>query len=147
MLARLLAVNMTWFVLSTTYGADWQPLPGTESALAYVDRESIAPRGKYMRAWVMLDYFSPQKTQSYPQREYRSGKYLWAFDCVEKRWAAIQGVNLTGDGGQGEVVESTSVDWSLARFVDVVPESLAEGVLRRVCAARQGLSPASPSKQ
>ena len=126
-----------------TSAADWKQFSKSDEAFHSVDHDSIAPRGKYMRAWVMVDYFKPKKLTAYPNKEYLSSKALWAFDCVEKTITSIQDIAYAGDTGVGEIVESTSVDWEKARFRDVVPDSMGEAVMQIVCKRKPQIKPAA----
>jgi hypothetical protein len=125
-----------------SYASDWRNVTKTNDAIIYVDYGSVAPRGKYMRAWVMFDYILPKQTVTYPQKEYKSGKMLWAFDCEERTSATAQYILLSGDFGDGEPVHSLSTSWGLLKFDDVVPDSIGEIVLNVACASRK----AAPQK-
>jgi hypothetical protein len=119
--------------------SNWVDVYSASGALVYLDAESIAPRGKYMLAWWRIDYDSPQKTTTgYPRREYRSAKHLMAFNCAEKTLASVESLIFAGESGQGEVVDTYSVDWNKLTFTDPTPDPLGEQMLRLVCTSRPG---------
>jgi hypothetical protein len=122
-------------------GSDWRQIGAVPDGLVYVDLESIAPRGQYVRAWWRLDYDSPRKTTAVdPPREYRSARYQSAFNCTEQSSAAVQSVLVAGELGQGEIVDRLRTPWNQLRFVkfhDPAPDSVAKRLLRTVCGARR----------
>jgi hypothetical protein len=134
---RELTVLLALAAALPAYGSDWREVSKTNDAVLYVDFESIAPRGRYMRAWVMFDYAPPKQTETYPQKEYKSAKSLWAFDCTERTSATAQHILLSGDLGAGEPIQVRSVDWGQLKFDDVVPDSIGETVLKITCATRR----------
>jgi hypothetical protein len=122
--------------------SDWREIGARAGMSVSLDFESIAPRGKHMRVWLRFDYAQPQKTVTYPVREYLSDKQLWAYDCAEKTLATVQWIYSAEALGNGEVVGSGSVPWDRVQFNDVPPDTLAEHVMRLVCARRSDQAPA-----
>lgn len=121
-------------------GSDWRQIGTVPDGLVYVDLESIAPSGQYVRAWWRVDYDSPRTTTAvHPQREYRSAKYQSAFDCTEQSLAAVKSVLVAGESGQGEIVDTATTIWYRLRFMryhDPARDSVAKRLLHTVCGLR-----------
>ena len=120
-------------LIAPAQGSNWVKVGDTSTAYVYIDTESIVPRGQYRQAWLLWDWLQDKQTTTYPQKVYKSSKYLTAFDCARRSSLNVQVVHYSDDTGAGEVVESRA--WSIAPdlFADVVPDSIGEMMLGRVC--------------
>jgi hypothetical protein len=122
-------------VASKADAADWHVITKTPNSDVYIDRESVAPRGKYMRAWLRYEYHKPERMEAPPQKEYSRGLTLWAFDCKERTVAVIRQMLFFGED-TAPVAEHT-VPWALASFTDIPPDSIGETVFQTVCSPKQ----------
>jgi hypothetical protein len=130
-LLRILALLT---VAAPAAAANWVQVDRTSTAIVLIDTDSIVRRGAYMQAWFLWDYFEDQQTErSYPAKVYRSSKELRVFDCAARSTDSLQSVRFSGDTGQGDVVESLAWPVSQKDFRDVVPDSIGEEMLNRVC--------------
>lgn len=104
----------------------------TDGAKSYVavDLDSLAPSGKYWKAWVKTEYEKDQLTDSYPKKTYKTAKYLQYFDCASKvsaitRWLAYD--------DEGNVAESSVAELNPKSFNERIPDTVGESVGIYVC--------------
>lgn len=117
----------------TALASDWQLVSGDQTLKTYVDTESLAHRGRYVKAWFLWDYASVQKGEYFPSNQFQSRKTLWYISCSEKTFAQIQALTYTGNAGAGKVVTSDAFPVDAAQFEDVVPDSIGETLVNYVC--------------
>lgn len=110
--------------------SNWVYVTDASKSNIYVDLDSIAPSGKYWKAWIKTEYEANQLTDTYPKKTYRSTKYLQIYDCVSKvamiaRWLAYD--------EDGSVAESWAEDINPKLFVERVPDTVGENISSYVC--------------
>ena len=121
--------------LNPAFAADWEPVASGDSGLiASVDVSSMSGPRNLRKAWVRYSYKDFQKGDaSSDYRQYRSKVALAYFDCPGKRSATAKIVTYYGENGSGENLSSKS-DPNFAKNLDeVVPDSIGEALLERVC--------------
>lgn len=111
--------------------AEWVPTNGAKDEQSWIDSDSIALRGNYLKAWVMTTFSSDQPPML-GWKAHRSMKALYYFDCDEKTWSVIQVMVYTGANGDGDVAGHT-VRPDAPRFQDAVPGSAGAGRLEHAC--------------
>jgi hypothetical protein len=114
---------------------EWIPTSSGEGEQAWIETESIGPKGKYTKAWLMIGYTKPQ-SGTVGWKPYLSEKLLMLFDCRERTLALLQRAAYSGIAGEGEIVGTVSQDISVVRFIDVIPGTTGEARLAHVCARK-----------
>ena len=133
-LCRPLVLAALCFANTCAVASDWVFVAKSEIGEAWVDKSSIAPKGKYTKAWTIWDYGIPQKLQGiYPPKEYQSTKVLNYYDCAEGTSAIIQSAYYGGRAGTGENVQSWSYDSTKVLFNDFTPDTVGETIHKFVC--------------
>ena len=129
------------------YPSEWKVILEDSDNVLYVDMQSIAQTGPYVKAWSMVDFKKPQKTINNPSKVYKSWKSLEYFNCSENRFASIQATFYSEQLGNGKVVAASEHDPTRAVYQDAIPDSNGEIQLNYVCAAfRARQSPPSTPK-
>lgn len=126
--------------------SDWTIVGQGQGTTVAVDVQSIAPRGKFTKAWVIFTYDHSQQPTAFATRAFQSMKSLAVYDCTERTMAVLQAIDFTGPAGSGDFAGSFSIDLSRATFTDVVPDSNGEILLRFIC-SRAGKPAADPAKR
>lgn len=126
------------FLSRTASAAEWEvvSIMGEYSGFVEVDASSIVTVGKFHKAWFKWTNTEPQKMPVSVRAEYSVDTYhvqisLEYFNCAERTSATVQSVYRNKEGG---VVGSGNIPAANASYVEVVPESVGESMLERVCA-------------
>ncbi|MCA8326193.1 surface-adhesin E family protein [Burkholderia cepacia] len=120
--------------------ASWAPIADGLIPQIYVDTASIRHEGKYTKGWFLSTYLEPQKNQAPTYtatgtliKPYLSEKSLLVADCAARTSTTLQLWRYSGERGTGEVVESQTVKMYPQNFTDVVPDTIGEAMLNRLC--------------
>ena len=81
----------------------------------------------------METYPTPEDVDNYSGKKYSSAKLLYYYDCAQKSRTAIQSVLYPEQNGMGSPVESKSVKFRPESLTEVVPDSVAEYMLKAAC--------------
>jgi hypothetical protein len=101
----------------------------------FIDYDSIAKVGPKLKAWVLYNFPTSKQTTQYQPKDYRSVLELTHYDCAERTSGAVQSVAYAGEMGSGQVMS----EWDKPpHFTEVVPGSVGETVLMRVCTHTRG---------
>lgn len=122
------------FFSSAAVSADWQSVGRGESKVhAYIDVDSVAPKGKYTAARLKLE--NPAD-ETWNDVTYRSMVALVYFDCAKKTHFVLSTDALDANG---KVVYSQTIDpkEAEARTREVDPDSVMDSQLRRACVIRE----------
>lgn len=109
--------------------ASWQKLNQNSTSKLSVDKQSILERNNLKRAWVKIEFKTPQKNIESPDKEYDLSKLLWYFDCGAQKSATSQVFQYLN----GQLVYSAGVDIKNAEFIEPVPETDFDIAMRYVC--------------
>jgi hypothetical protein len=126
----------------------WKEVAFQGNHIVFLDASSIKVRDRYLTAWVMRNYATPQ-TDAASRKDYTSVIELQAFDCGAEKISLLDQTLYEGSRGSGAVVRSTDyntkqeVSWSY-----VIPGSIGATTLTAVC-NRSSRKPAtrSPNRQ
>jgi hypothetical protein len=111
--------------------AKWMRIARGKDFTVYLDRGSLVSTSKYRKAWLMSSYDSRETGFG---RGYQSSKELWMFRCTARQSALIQNIRYAEAVGGGAVLHTYAAKPENAPFEDVVPDSVGEEALQRVCA-------------
>lgn len=112
------------------HAATWvEVAQGTKSKI-YIDVDSVAPSGRYWKAWDKTEYDEPQETTKFPKKTYTHSKSLTVYNCAEK--TAMVTSWLAYDSS-GDVVEQESAPITPASFNERVPETIGERMSSELC--------------
>lgn len=116
--------------------SEWVRLPGYMPGFnLHIDVQSVAPRGKVVKAWFKTDYQEPQPASA-GTAKYTAMKELFYFHCAEKTLGNVQRLEY---GDDGKTVYEFSLPASeMPAMVDVVPDTLGEKMLKAACARVSG---------
>lgn len=110
--------------------AAWVKLSENKTSKLSVDKQSVLQKEQLKRAWVKIEYKSPQKNIESPDKEYDLSKLLWYFDCAAQKSATSQVFQYLND----QLVYSAGIDIKGAEFIEPVPETDFDLAMRYVCA-------------
>jgi hypothetical protein len=136
MRARLLAgaVAMAAFMAGAGHAVAaprWKPVAQTDDSVFLLDESSIQTRAGLLTAWELVEYAWPQYSDGVT---YRSQLNLRAYSCADASWDVLQITRYAESAGAGEVVLAGKFSPSNVTWNHVAPESVAEHMLREVCA-------------
>jgi hypothetical protein len=86
--------------------------------------------GGKLKAWIIVDYESPQDSQG---GKYLSTKQLDYYDCKGRTVGTGQIVYYSMNLGQGDSVHSAMVPPEYVSYSDVVPDTVGEKMLNTIC--------------
>jgi len=109
--------------------AVWVKLHETRASRLMLDKQSVLQINLLKRAWVKIEYKTPQKNSQTPEQEYNQSKLLWFFDCTSQKAATSQVFQYLN----GELVYSAAIDPKSAEFIEPVPETEVDIAMRYVC--------------
>ena len=89
-----------------SHAASWVKLHEQNAEKLMLDKQSILQKDNLKRAWVKIDYKSPQKNPETIDTTYNSSKLLWFFDCPSQKAATSQVFQYLNN----ELVYSAGID-------------------------------------
>ncbi len=136
--------SITFFLLflsliSNTMAASWVKLNENKTSKLSLDKQSILQKDQLKRAWVKIEYKSPQKNIESADKEYDLSKLLWYFDCATQKSATSQVFQYLND----QLVYSAGIDIKGAEFIEPVPETDFDLAMRYVCAIGKSVRPSA----
>ena len=131
---RLIALFIFCFALcNNSQAAQWVKLSDNNIEKIMLDKQSILQQDKYKRAWVKVEYKTPQKNPETIDKQYNLSKLLWFFDCSAQKSATSQVFQYLNS----ELVYSAGIDAKSAEFIEPVPETDMDIAMRYVCQAEK----------
>ena len=127
---------------SNGHAAIWVKLNENGNSKLMLDKQSMLQQDAFKKAWVKVEYRTPQKNLETVGTEYNLSKLLWFFDCTTQKSATSQVFQYLGN----ELVYSAGVDPKNAEFIEPVPESDVDIAMRHVCLANKPASTPVESK-
>ena len=124
------------------HAAIWVKLSENSSSKLMLDKQSVLQQDTFKKAWVKIDYKTPQKNLETVGTEYNLSKLLWFFDCNTQKSATSQVFQYLDH----TLVFSAGVDPKNAEFIEPVPESDVDIAMRHVCLANKPASTPAESK-
>ncbi len=109
--------------------AQWLSIKKTDANQLMIDKLSLVEEKPYTKAWVKVDYQSPQKNVESVDRVYTHAKALWYFDCAKRKAATIQVFQYDQD----ELVYSAGTTVKQADFIEPLPDSEVEITQQYAC--------------
>lgn len=131
---RIIAILFLYFsIIGNSAAAVWVKLNENGVSKLLVDKQSILQKEQLTRAWVKLEYKTPQKNIESPDKEYDLSKLLWYFDCPAQKSATSQVFQYLN----AQLVYSAGIDVKSAEFIEPVPETDLDMAMRYVCATNK----------
>ena len=109
--------------------AQWLSIKKTDANQLMIDKLSLVEEKPYTKAWVKVDYQTPQKNVESVDRVYNHAKALWYFDCAKRKAATIQVFQYDQD----ELVYSAGTSVKQADFIEPLPDSEVEITQQYAC--------------
>lgn len=138
----ILFLLLSIILCSNSYAITWVKLSENSSSKLMLDKQSVLQQDAFKKAWVKVEYRTPQKNLETVGTEYNLSKLLWFFDCATQKSATSQVFQYLGN----ELVYSAGVDPKNAEFIEPVPESDVDIAMRYVCRANKPAAVSVESK-
>lgn len=127
---KIVSILLLYFsMMSNSMAAVWVKLNENSTSKLSVDKQSMLHKEQLTRAWVKIEYKSPQKNIDSPDKEYDLSKLLWYFDCPAQKSATSQVFQYLN----AQLVYSAGIDVKGAEFIEPVPETDLDLAMRYVC--------------
>jgi carbonic anhydrase len=94
-----------------------------------LDKQSVLQKDQLKRAWIKVEYKTPQKNVQFPDKEYNLSKLLWFFDCPSQKSATTQVFQYLNN----ELVYSAAIESKTAEFMEPVPDTDVDMAMHYVC--------------
>lgn len=117
------------FAPSFAHAAQWLAIKKTDSSVLMIDKHSFVEEKPYLKAWIKVEYQSPQKNIESVDRVYNNAKALWYFDCEKRKAATIQVFQYE----DRELVYSAGTTAKQADFIEPLPDSEVEIAQHYAC--------------
>lgn len=112
-------------------GATWVKLNENSQSKLLLDKQSIVQKDQLTRAWVKIEYKTPQVNIDSADKTYNLSKLLWHFDCAAQKTATTQVFQYMNS----EAVYSAVIEVKGAEFIEPMSESDLDIAMRYVCAS------------
>ncbi|NOU40479.1 MAG: carbonic anhydrase family protein [Methylotenera sp.] len=146
---KIIIALLLYFVMAgNSIAAVWVKINENNLSKLSVDKQSILQKEQLTRAWIKIEYKTPQKNIESPDKEYDLSKLLWYFNCAEQKSATSQVFQYLN----AQLIYSAGIDAKGAEFIEPVPETDFDLAMRYVCSTRKPVktpsstSPVSPTK-
>lgn len=116
----------------------WTKLNENSQSKLSIDKQSIIEKDLLKKAWLKIEYKTPQKNLQEPDKTFNLSKVLWYFDCPAQKSATSQVVQYLN----GEMIFSAGIDAKKAEFIEPVPETDVDVAMRYVCAEKKPVTEA-----
>jgi carbonic anhydrase len=127
---KIFAISLLFFAaIANSHAAQWVKLQDNNGAKLMLDKQSVLEVDKLKRAWIKIAYKTPQTNIEVAEKTYNLSKLLWFFDCTTQKAATSQVFQFSND----ELIYSAAVDSKMAKFIEPVPETEIDVVMRYVC--------------
>lgn len=111
----------------------WTKLSENSQSKLSIDKQSVIEKDQLKKAWLKIEYKTPQKNLQDPEKMFNLSKVLWYFDCPAQKSATAQVAQYL----DGEMVFSAGIDAKKAEFIEPVPETDVDIAMRYVCAEKK----------
>lgn len=111
------------------HATQWLSIKKTDNSQLMIDKQSLFEEKPYIKAWIKVEYRTPQKNVESVDRVYTHAKALWYFDCDKRKAATIQVFQYEDQ----ELVYSAGTTVKQADFIDPLPESEVEIAQQYAC--------------
>jgi len=113
---------------------DWVRVGGNASVVeVYVNRTSILPDEKAMKAWAMWDYAAPQTSSDGSNRTFRSHKTMLIVRCDKRDLAVMRFALYEENLGKGEQFGEERTPRKDLKFLPVDQTTVSESIANMVC--------------
>jgi carbonic anhydrase len=144
----MIALLLYFAMAGNSMAAVWVKINENNLSKLSVDKQSILQKEQLTRAWIKIEYKTPQKNIESPDKEYDLSKLLWYFNCAEQKSATSQVFQYLN----AQLIYSAGIDAKGAEFIEPVPETDFDLAMRYVCSTRKPVktpsstTPVSPTK-
>jgi len=122
--------------ISLSNAANWVKLHEQSSEKLLLDKQSVLQVENLKRAWVKIEYKTPQNNPETIDKTFNLSKLLWLFDCPTQKAATSQVFQYLNN----ELVYSATIDPKSAEFIEPVPETHIDIAMRYVCKAEKAVA-------
>jgi carbonic anhydrase len=141
---KIIFLLLFFALCGNSHALTWVRLSENSTSKLMLDKQSVLQQDLLKKAWVKIEYKTPQKNLESLGKEYNLAKALWFFDCTAQKSATSQVFQYLDK----ELVYSAGIDPKSAEFIEPVPESDVDVAMRHVCRADKPVatSPDKPAK-
>ncbi|MDP3743655.1 MAG: carbonic anhydrase family protein [Methylotenera sp.] len=129
----MIALLLYFAMANNSVAAVWVKINENNLSKLSVDKQSILQKEQLTRAWIKIEYKTPQKNIESPDKEYDLSKLLWYFNCAEQKSATSQVFQYLN----AQLIYSAGIDVKGAEFIEPVPETDFDLAMRYVCSVRK----------
>ena len=125
-MTRLLLFTLVFLSSGPTY-AEWVVVREEQSAVTYIDPDTIRHKGDVVKWWELVDY---KNVQTVAGSSFLSVKIQMQVDCAEELIRMLAMTEFSGNMGEGKVVlsDSTADKWE-----PVQPASIGHTLWKLAC--------------
>lgn len=134
---KVISLLLYFSLINNSYAAVWVKLLDNNIAKITIDKQSILQKDNLKRAWVKIEYKTPQKNPETVDTQYNVAKLLWFFDCASQKSATSQVFQYLNN----ELVYSVGIDVKSAEFIEPAPETDVDIAMRYVCKTDKPIKP------
>jgi carbonic anhydrase len=143
---KIIFLALYFALCGNSHALTWVKLSENSTSKLLLDKQSVLQQDLLKKAWVKIEYKTPQKNLESLGKEYNLAKALWFFDCTAQKSATSQVFQYLDK----DLVYSAGIDPKSAEFIEPVPESDVDIAMRHVCRADKPVAavsdkPAKPS--
>ena len=139
---QLITALLLYFaIISSSHSATWVQLNNQNTEKLMLDKQSVLQKDNLKRAWIKIEYKTPQVNPETIDKTYNLTKLLWHFDCASQKVATSQVFQYLDD----ELVYSAGIEAKTAEFIEPVPESHIDMAMRYICKADKPAVAAKPT--
>lgn len=125
----IILLVLSFAIVSNCNAATWVKLSDNNNEKITLDKQSILQKDNLKRAWVKIEYKTPQVNPETIDKQYNVSKLLWFFDCSAQKSATSQVFQYLNS----ELIYSAGIDSKSAEFIEPVPETDMDIAMRYVC--------------
>lgn len=139
----VILIELSIFVFSEVWGADWKKYAENERILCCYDAESLThydggslsqPSKNIIKVWVRFEYTNIGKTDPVLVKKFRNkvdkldnSKSLYEINCVDRKYRILESIYYSKDG---IVLQSVSIP---SKWNYIIRESLNDALFKAVC--------------
>lgn len=135
---KVISLLLYFSLIGNSHAAVWVKLLDNNNTKITLDKQSILQKDNLKRAWVNIEYKTPQRNPETIDKQYNAAKLLWFFDCAAQKSATSQVFQYLNN----ELVYSVGIDVKNAEFIEPVPETDVDIAMRYVCKTDKPITPA-----
>ncbi len=131
-------LGLFMLVHPVAFAAEWRKFSETELRSDYIDRSTLARKGKHVRSWSKVAFSAPQvfRGGAADGIQYRSALQFADFNCESRELYVIAVNYFAGLDADGALLHSEKpMPGERPAFTPIAPESVGESWMKQACSA------------